>query len=120
MITKSARVQTTDRNINQLQQNIFQRFDQITINPIINGLIVSQNLNGGTTTQFTVLSANNPTEVSHNLGRRLIGWLIIGNGAQSYVWDSQASNTQANGHSGPDKTLLLNVSADTILTIYAF
>lgn len=111
MITKIANVQTGDRNINQLQQNIQQAITQIVSNPILNGILLNAQ---------AVLTASNPTAINHNLGRNLLGWIVVGNSAQSYAWDSQSSNTAANGHAGIDKTLLLNVSANTTVTLYVF
>lgn len=111
VITKAAKVQTDDRNINQLQANLSQQLDQIAMNPIVDGLVIKS---------ASYLSASNPTEINHGLGRALIGWIVVGNSAQSYAWDSQASNKTSNGHAGIDKTLLINVSANTTLTLYVF
>lgn len=130
MIGKSiAKVQTIDRNVNQLQSYITTLINQITNAQILNGnlLPAQQNgqvipftLYGSTVTSLSLKNSKNPTEISHYLGRNLVGWIVIGNNTNCTVWDSQASNTVANGHSGADKTLLLNVSADTTLNLYVF
>lgn len=111
VIPKTPRVQTKEREINQLQFNILQSVDKLTANPISDGIIIED---------IALTSAANPNEVNHNLGRELSGWLVIRNRAQSYLWDSQDSNTVAAGYKGPDNTLLLNTSANTNIDLYVF
>lgn len=127
MLTKTQRVQTSDRNSDQLQFNILKNLETLSTNPLLNGIVlpVKKNgvvlpflLRGASVTALSLLSANNPTEITHNLGRDLTGWLVIGNTASCTVWDSQSLNTTP--YLGIDKTLLLNVSANTTLTLYVF
>lgn len=129
MIPKSPLVQTGDRNINQLQSYITQFLNQVNESGIVNGNIlpITKNgqippflLEGAEVTSLALLSANNPTEISHYLGRELLGWVVIRKSANANVWDSQASNTIAGGYAGVDKTLLLNVSANVTLQLYVF
>lgn len=129
MIPKSPLVQTNDRNINQLQSYIAQFLNYVNNSNIVtgnilpitkNGQVVPFFLQGSEVTSLALLSANNPTQISHYLGRELLGWVVIRKSANVGVWDSQASNTIAAGYAGVDKTLLLNVSANATLQLYVF
>jgi len=96
-------VQTTDRNINQLQQNILQALRPIIQNPIANGsVLVGQSLVVGNNT------------INHGLGRALQGWIVVGISGASTIYDNQATNKNTN------LTLILNSSAAVVVNIYVF
>lgn len=134
MIPRTTRVQTQDRNVNQLQFNILKTLDDLTPNEILdgqlipsmqNGVVVPFNYSDATTAysnkvSLVLTAANNPTEVSHQLGRPLVGLIVVRNTANSTFWDSQSSNTIANKHAGVDKSLLINCSANCTISLYVF
>lgn len=63
--------------------------------------------------QLTLASGDNT--VNHLLGRKLVGWMSVGfHGAYADLFDKQASNPI------PDKTLILNSSAATAVTLMVF
>lgn len=103
MAGKFSLVQTDDRNINQLQQNISQALEAILSNPLVNGNI----LNG------VKLQIGSNT-LNHGLNRNLQGWIPILVNAAADVFDEQATNTN------PSKTLILNSSAVVTVSIYCF
>lgn len=98
-------VQTTDRNVNQLQQNFAQAISPLLSNPLIgNGFALMKNV--------TVVTGNNiiPT----GLNRNIQGWIVIRNRANATFYDAQDSNSQST------KTLLLVSSASSVIDIYIF
>jgi hypothetical protein len=99
-----ALVQTNDRNINQLQQNVAQ-----AINPIIQSAPNNSNILTG-----VKLSAGNNT-ISHGLGRTLQGWIPVRyHGSWAQIYDNQDSNPN------PSKTLILNASAAVTVDLEVF
>lgn len=111
LIPSTPRMQTDNREVNQLQSNILSTLNQITANPLTSGVLVQS---------IVLVAASNPNQISHTLGRTLIGWIITRRTANSIQWDSQNSNTIANGYAGPENTLLLNTSANVTVDIFCF
>lgn len=100
-----AKVQTVDRNINQLQSNISQATQAVLNNPLANGgaLLTSVPLKVGANV------------VSHKLGRKLQGWFIVRmRGAFSQIFDTQDSNGDG------VRTLLLNSSVAVTVDLFVF
>lgn len=96
-------LQTTDPQLNQVQQNIVRTLNPVFNTPLLGGnLLTQQSLNSG---------ANS---INHGLGRNLVGWLIVRQRAEANIWDSQDSN------STPGSTLALNASAAVVVDLYCF
>lgn len=72
-------------------------------NPLVNGQIL---------TGLTLTSGKNV--ISHGLGRKLQGYLVILNSASTTFYDSQQTNSM------PDLTLILNASGATTVSLYVF
>lgn len=101
--TAIAHVQTTDRNVNQLQQNISQAVNPVISNAITQGTILSnQTLNSGSTT------------IQTKLNKQLTGWLIIRQRGSATVYDNQDSNNQKS------TSLILVSSAQVSVDLYVF
>lgn len=98
-----ALVQTEDRNVNQLQQNITQALNPMLKNPLLNGYIL---------TEISLAAGANIIE--HGLGRPLIGWFLVRRRANESVYDTQDSNTS------PSTTLQLTASGAVVVDIYVF
>lgn len=103
------KVQSQDRIINQLQENI------------INGVLQLQNQVNGQELPFNggKILANvsllvGPNTIDHGLGRVLIGWYLVRQRAQADVWDSQDGNKSGN------QTLILNASAPVSVDVFCF
>ncbi len=96
-------VQTEDRNLNQIQQNITQAVNPLLANPANLGALV--------TGVKLVIGSN---AIGHGLGRALQGWSIVRQRGVASVYDTQDSN------SAPTKTLLLTSSAVVTVDIYVF
>lgn len=96
-------VQTPDRTINQLQQNISQSVNPIINNPLVDGnILLSQNLISGTNV------------LNHGLGRPLQGWSIIGINGAAQIYDAQSTNPN------PQATLILISNAAVTINLYCF
>ena len=103
MRSRITQVQTDDRNVNQLQQNVQAALGPLLTNPALNGRVL----------QGISLLAG-PNIINHGLGRKLVGWMIVRQRAASSVYDAQDVNTQ------PALTLALVVSAPVVCDLYVF
>lgn len=98
-----ALVQTQDRNVNQLQQNLKQALDPLLQNPLLNGYVISDiELDTGDNT------------ISHGLNRPLQGWIQVLADAGVTLYDKQSDNTT------PSSTLVINSSGAAIVSLYVF
>lgn len=103
MISTAARVQTQDRNINQLQSNILTQLNAIVKNPLINGNIL---------TEQALLTGSNT--LNHGLNRTIQGWFIVRLRSSASIFDTQDSNPT------PNLTLLLTSSANVVADVFVF
>lgn len=93
-------VQTTDRNVNQLQQNIKQVIGPIISNPITSGALL---------TDISIVSGTNV--INHGLGRMMQGWIISDVNSVVTLFRSQPLN---------DKTLTLTSNGTSTISLYVF
>lgn len=101
--TSIAKVQTQDRNVNQLQQNVTQAVNPVLKNPIVFGTILTNvQLTAGTNT------------ISHGLGRTLQGWFEVRKRADASIYDNQDSN------GSPAQTLILVSDVAVSINLYVF
>lgn len=98
-----AKVQTNDRNINQLQQNIITSINPLIKNPLNSGQILQN-----------VKLAIGMNVIPTGLNRKLQGWFVVRLRALSDIYDQQDNN------SNPGVTLLLNSSAQVVVDLYVF
>jgi len=93
-----ARVQTTNREINQLQSNIATVLNPLIEQPFANGKFL-QNIS---------LQAGN-NRIIHNLGRAVLGWLVtnINGPAQVYLVSSNETTITLNSNSSVTVTLFV-------------
>lgn len=103
MLAKVTRVQTGDRTVNQLQDNIAASLIPFLINPLLNGSFLND-----------VVLTSGANVLNHKLGRNLVGWIITRRNGVATVYDTQATNSL------PNKTLLLTASAGLTCSIYVF
>lgn len=98
-----ALVQTDDRKVNQLQQNLKQALDPLLQNPLVNGYVIANT---------NLVSGDNT--ISHGLNRPLQGWFPVLIDAAVAIYDNQSSNTT------PSTTLILNSSGTATISLYVF
>lgn len=78
------------------------------IEPVLNAPIVDGSLMTG------IVLISGTTVVNHKLGRKLVGWLIVGSNAAATVYDNQATNQT------PQLTLSLTSSAAVTVNLWVF
>ena len=100
---KLQRIQTGDRVLNMIQDNVSNILDPYSSKEILQGQIL-QNV-------ALISGANN---VVHKLSRPLIGWFIVRQRSAGTVYDTQDTNTQ------PSLFLTLVASANMSVDIYVF
>ena len=98
-----ARVQTTSRELNQVQSQIISSVQPVLDNPIVNGRLIQS---------LAVSSGSNV--IDHGLGRELLGWIVVRNSASVTFYDTQNSNAN------PARTLLLTASGNATISLYVF
>lgn len=98
-----SKVQTDNREVNQLQSNILSQINGLTQNPSNNGTILPK----------VALSAGS-NDVNTKLGRKLVGWYIVRQRSAATIYDNQDNNKY------PEKTLTLVSSAAVNVDIYVF
>ncbi len=97
------KVQTDNRLINQLQQNILTPLEQLSRLPLSSGVIL--------TSQVLASGAN---VINHTLGRNLQGWFPVRVRASATFYDTQDTNPI------PDRTLNLTASAAVTVDLFVF
>ena len=101
------KVQTTDRIVNQLQDNIAKLLEPtattVQDSPLLAGKILEK-----------VALTSGSNTIRHTLGRVLKGWFIVRRRASATVYDTQDSNDT------PQVTLLLTASANVTVDLYVF
>jgi hypothetical protein len=97
------KVQTTDRVVNQLQDNIANFIEPIGDNVLLPGIILKN-----------VALAVGSNTIQHGLGRLLLGWFIVRQRASASIYDTQDTNTSQT------TTLKLTSSAVVTVDIYVF
>lgn len=100
---KLQRIQTQDRVLNMIQDNVSNILDPYSSKEILQGQIL-QNVR-------LVSGANN---VPHKLDRKLIGWFIVRQRAAGTIYDTQDTNSQ------PNLFLQLVSSANVSVDLYVF
>lgn len=93
---------TDDKDLSLLQSSWARELNPVLANPIVNGHIVTAALVSGS------------NQISHKLGRRLTGYIIVKADAPITVYELTSPNVS------PDLTLLLNSSAAANVSIYVF
>lgn len=109
MAVKLPLLQAQDPVMNRYQTQLQGALMPITNNPaaIAQQVMVSGSPN-------ITLTTGAPNVIPIGLSSPLQGWFLTRNKSQAVVWDSQDSN------STPDKTLVLNTSANTVVQIMVF
>lgn len=96
-------VSTNDKDLSQLSTKWKSILDPVIASPITQGSILSN-----------IQLANGTTVINHLLGRKLVGWLVVGQNALASIYDNQASNQT------PQLTLSLTSSAAVTVNLMVF
>ncbi len=95
--------QTDNKDLSILQTKWKSILDPVLSNPLIAPVILPG-----------VVLYSGTNVVNHRLGKKLTGWIVIGNSASTTFYDKQASNQQ------PQLTLVLNASGDCTVSLLVF
>lgn len=100
---KLQRIQTGDRVLNMIQDNVSNILDPYSSKEILQGQIL-QNVD----------LASGSNNVAHKLGRKPIGWFLVRRRSTAVIYDTQDTN--------PDSALFLRLvaSAETTVDLYVF
>jgi hypothetical protein len=96
------KLQTEDRELNQLQSNVLNKLNYLFKNPLLSGEY-----------QDVVLAVGDNT-IQHSLGQKPTGYIVCLQDAASTIFDKQSTNNQATTN------LILNASVATNVTLYIF
>lgn len=89
----------------QLQKTSkMQEYTQQALTPLINSLIVD-----GVILKDVALLTGQVNQVSHKLGRNLVGYVVVGKDANANIWDEQGTNKL--------KNITLNLLTDVNCTV---
>lgn len=97
------RVQSQNRELNQVQDHLQRSLSPLLGNSALYGELIN-----------SVKLVSGANRVDHKLGRKLQGWTIVRQRAQAQVWDSQDSNLT------PELNLTLSASAPVTVDLYVF
>lgn len=78
----------------------------------LNPLLASPTASPSLITDVALLTGTNI--INHKLGQKLKGYVVVLKSAASIIYDSQQTNPS------PDKTLILNASADATISLLVF
>lgn len=98
------RVKSQDRIVNQIQDNVEQ-----VLSPLLRALI-----SDGRLIENILIETGTPKSINHGLGRKLRGWMVTSKNSNADIWDSQSTNKLSS------KTLILNSSANVIISLWVF
>lgn len=95
---KIQRINTTDRIINMIQDNISNIVEPIASSEILDSLILPN-----------VVLKTGSNSIPHKLTRTLVGWFIVRQRSAGTVYDTQDTN--------PNPAVFLNLTASANMTV---
>lgn len=102
---KFKRHESGDYNIQKVQDALESALKSIEADsPIIPGRLIND----------VALTSGTASTISHGLGRKLRGYIVVLRNANATVWDDQATNTNST------RTLILNASANVTISLWVF
>lgn len=104
MISPFERIKTQDQDLRFLQDNVAAVFKDIAGRTLLDGRLI----------EAIAITAGTAKTVSHNLGRKLVGWSVVRKDAGAEVWESITNDTI------PTRTIVLNASADVTISLWVF
>jgi hypothetical protein len=98
-----SKLQTDNRILNQIQDNVQRALQPLADCPLVGGFILT-----------SVKLASGTNSINHMLGRTLQGWFTVRVRAAATFYDTQDSNPT------PDKTLQLTASGAVTVDLFIF
>jgi len=103
-IKRFKKLNTSDRDQNLIQDNI---------EDAINSIVLTAFLNGNTLENVALVTGQD-NSIAHKLGKKLQGWVVIGQDTAAVVYDNQSANNT------PSLTLLLKTTVNCTVKLYVF
>ena len=100
---KTGRINSADRVLNMIQDNVTAVLDPLASVPIVNGQVVTASLVAG------------DNKVPHGLGRRWIGWMVI-----DYDDATGAATLKRDGDPSPTKVIQLYTTVPFTVKLWVF
>jgi hypothetical protein len=110
--TTFTQVQSSDRLLNQVQNNIADAINPLLALVTFNQAFAKTFLKGKISSKVSLVTGSNT--ITHNLGYSPTGWLIIRARSAATFFDTQDANLT------PTKTLLITSSATCSIDIFIF
>lgn len=97
--------QTSNFDLSKVQDNVRNVLESISeLHEIVNGRLIKD----------IAIVSGTAKIISHELSRKLKGWIVVRKSANSTIWDSQLTNTN------PKTTLVLQASANVTVSLWVF
>lgn len=100
---KYRKLNVADYELNAVQNNTAAILNLLTTNTLADALLVED--------QDLILG---DTDIDHQLGRKLVGWIVVRRSAAVDIFDKQGTNTLQ------DRTLILNSSGAATVSLIVF
>jgi len=104
MLRSLKKMNTSNPELNKVQDNIAEVITNLTSNPILSGVLVEN----------IVLTFGSTTTVNHGLGRKVRGWIITAKNNAVDVYALDANQVY------PTKQLILSTSATATISLWVF
>ena len=104
MLKQLKKISSSDRAVNQLQENVEQVLSPIVDKEILDGILIKD----------VQLITGQLNKINHLLGKRLTGYTVVRQNANATIWDSQDLSLSQS------RTLTLNCSANVKISLWVF
>ena len=100
MLKQYKKITAKEREVNQLQENIEQALNPIVAKQVVDGILI----------RTIALKAGSINNVSHKLGRKPVGYIIVSKDANSQIWNAELKKS----------ILQIQCSINTTISIWVF
>lgn len=96
-------LRTSDAELLAIQKSLQEALDPLSSNQFLDSILLDE---VALTTSFQ--------NIPHKLGRKYVGWVVVGKDADARVWNDTAANTEA------ESFVRLRASASVNVRLYVF
>ena len=98
------RINVTDPEVQNLQYRLEETLRPVTDSSIIDGRVIED----------ITLASGTTSKIAHKLGRKLIGWVVVGKNAAQHVYDVNSGKTDL------DTYIYLTAGGTVTVNIWVF
>lgn len=102
MLKSMKKLQSPDRVMNTIQDNVETALRPLLTNPLLDGTLIEN----------VSIPTGSPKTIEHGLGRAVRGWYVVSPQANAVVWETPSAL--------PTKTLILNSSANVDCKLWVY